>query len=248
MSELKIGILDIETLPASVYVFDLWNQNISLAQVIEPVRVGGFGWKWVDEEEGRFYGEGSMTHREVIEEAFALMSEADAIVTYNGDKFDIPHLNREFLEYDLGRPEPFASIDLYKVVKKHHKFLSKKLAHLLDRLELSRKIANDGWPLWIACLNGNPAAWEEMETYCLGDVTGTGELYDELLAWIDNHPNVQLYGALVDDGYRCPRCKSDRVIKQGFKRTRVGKFQQYQCQDCGSWSHSGKRIEGVDVR
>lgn len=244
---LRVLTIDIETSPAEVYVFDLFKQNISIGQIKEPTRVISFTAKWLGED-AKFYGEDELTHRELIEKAFELLSEADAVVTYNGDRFDIPHLNREFTELGLGRPQPFHSIDLYKVVKKHHKFLSNKLAWITERLELSGKKENSGWPLWIGCLNGEAWAWAEMRAYNLQDVVTTEELYLELLVWIDNHPNVQLYRDEPLDRPGCPRCESPRVVKQGFKTTKVGKFQQYQCLNCGSWSTSGKRVEGTDLR
>lgn len=244
---MKTLVLDIETMPAQVYVFDLFNQNISLAQIKEPVRVGSFVAEWLGEDRPVFYGEDQLTHEELIRRAFELFDEADAVITFNGDRFDIPHLNREFLELGLGRPSPFKSIDLYKVVKKHHKFLSRKLAHILQRLELSQKIQNDGWPLWIACLNGEEWAWQAMRTYNIGDVVATRELYYELLVWIDNHPNVQLYRP--DDGRpACPLCDEAALVKRGTRKTRVSEFQRYQCSSCGGWSSDGKRLRGVDVR
>lgn len=247
MSDIKIGVLDIETMPAEVYVFDIWNQNIGLAQIKRPVRVGSFTWKWLGEEEAKFYGEDQMTHAELVDKAFALLSEADAVVTFNGDKFDLPHLNREFAEHKLGRPEPYASIDLYKAVKKHHKFLSRKLAHILERLDLSRKMHNDGWPLWIGCLNGEEWAWAQMREYNVQDVVATEELYYELLPWLDNHPNVQLFRP-EDERPACPKCGSHRLIKKGTRKTKITEFQQYVCDDCRSWCSVGKRIRGVETR
>lgn len=243
----KILVLDIETMPAIVYVFDLWKQNISLRQIKEPVRVGGFGAKWLGEKRTIWYGEETLTHEEMIRRAFELLDEADAVVTYNGDSFDIPHLQREFLELGLGRPSPFKSIDLYKVVKKHHRFLSKKLAHILERLELSGKLENSGWDLWVGCLNGEAWAWEEMRVYCIRDVDATEELYHELLVWIDNHPNVQLFRP-TSDRPLCPRCGEDALQKRGTRKTQVSEFDRFQCQACGSWSSTGKRNRGVEIR
>lgn len=243
----KILVLDIETLPAEVYVFDLWKQNISLAQIKVPVRLAGFGAKWVGEETATFYGLAQLTAEELAQRAFELLDEADIVVTFNGDNFDLPHLQREFLEFGMGRPSPFKSVDLYKVVKRHHRFLSKKLAHILERLQLTLKIENSGWPLWIGCVDGDPIAWAEMAVYCIGDVDSTEELYHELLVWIDNHPNVQLYMGETT-GTNCPKCGSDRMQKRGTRKTKVSEFQQYQCQTCGGWCSVGRRLRGVETR
>lgn len=246
-TEPKILVLDIETSPALVYVFDLWNQNISIGQIKEPTRVIAFAAKWVgDPGQPQFYGEDSLTHRELIQKAFDLLSQADAVVTFNGDRFDIPHLNREFLELGMGRPAPFQSIDLYKVVKKHHRFLSSKLAWITARLELSGKQDNSGFPLWIGCLNGDLASWAEMRSYNVQDVFTTEELYFELLVWIDNHPNLALFRP-PSDVPLCPLCGEDSLQKRGFRRTKKSKYQRYQCTNCGAWPSTGRRLQGAEL-
>ena len=57
----------------------------------------------------------------------ALLDEADAVVHYNGTKFDIPILNREFLRYGMAPPSHYHQIDLLKTVRKQFKFQSNKL-------------------------------------------------------------------------------------------------------------------------
>lgn len=243
----RILILDIETTPAQVYVWGLYKQDISIGQVIEPTRVLCFVAKWVGEDGVIFCGEDEFTHREVVQRAFELLDQADAVITFNGDNFDIPHLNREFLEEGLGRPEPFQSIDLYKVVKKHHRFLSNKLAWITERLELSGKMKHSGFDLWVGCLNQEKWAWDEMRAYNVRDVVTTEELYRELLVWIDNHPNMNLFRP-PGEVPMCPKCGQDELQKRGTRKTKVSVFQRYQCQACGSWSSTGKRLQGADVR
>lgn len=243
----RILVIDIETSPALVYVWGLFKQNIAINQIVEPTRVICFAAKWIGEDQVIFAGEDNLTHREVIQRAFELLDQADAVITFNGDNFDIPHLNREFMEYGLGRPAPFQSIDLYKVVKKHHRFLSNKLAWITMRLELSGKLEHEGFDLWRRCLDGDPAAWAVMMAYNGRDVVTTEELYRELLVWIDNHPNMNLFKPPSDIPL-CPKCGEDALQKRGTRKTKVSVFQRYQCQACGSWPSSGKRLQGADIR
>ncbi|NIV35232.1 MAG: hypothetical protein GWN58_38990, partial [Anaerolineae bacterium] len=49
----------------------------------------------------------------MLEGAWELLDEADAVVHYNGKKFDIPTLNREFVKYGFTPPSPYKQIDLY---------------------------------------------------------------------------------------------------------------------------------------
>ena len=243
----RILVLDIETSPSLVYVWGLFKQNIAINQIVEPTRVICFAAKWVGEDNVILVGEDNLTHREVIQRAFELLDQADAVITFNGDNFDIPHLNREFIEYGMGRPAPFQSIDLYKVVKKHHRFLSNKLAWITNRLELSGKMEHEGFDLWRKCLNGDPVAWAVMMAYNGQDVVTTEELYHELLVWIDNHPNMTLFKP-PSDVPLCPKCGEDSLQKRGLRRTKVSTFQRYQCLSCGGWSSTGKRVQGADTR
>lgn len=34
---------------------------------------------------------------------------------------------------------------------------------------------------------------------------------------------------------KCPYCKSSKVLKQGFRKTSVGKKQKFQCEKCKKW-------------
>ena len=79
--------------------------------------------------------------------AHDLLSEADVVVHYNGDKFDLPHLNREFVESGLGPPAPYASIDLLKTVKRKFRFPSNKLDYVVQKLRLGAKVSTGGYDL-----------------------------------------------------------------------------------------------------
>ena len=245
----RVLVLDIETSPALVYVFDIWNQNIGINQVVEPTRMICFAAKWVGSPKTLYFSDFHQDHEAMVTAAFSLLNEADAVVTYNGDKFDLGHLNREFTELGLGRPAPFVSIDLCKVVKKHHRWLSNKLAWVTQRLELGGKLETGGFQLWRDCMDGDPKAWSKMRRYNKQDVVTTEELYIELLPWIDNHPPYQLYVSEVEgEEPACPRCGNASLQKRGFALTKVSRFQRYQCSTCGSWSRGGRRVQGVDVR
>jgi DNA polymerase elongation subunit (family B) len=242
----RILTFDIETSPAKVFVFDLWNQNININQIIEPTRMICWAAKWRDSNKVLFMSEHHDSHEAMVQGLFELLDEADIVVTFNGDKFDIPHANREFAEARLGRPSPFHSVDLYKVVKKHQRFLSHKLAYVTERLALSGKLKHTGFQLWRDCLDGDERAWALMRRYNKRDVVTEEELYIELLPWIDNHPTYALF--VEDDHALCPKCGSDQLQKRGFRTAQSRVYQQYQCQKCGGWSRGGTSVRGVDVR
>ena len=92
---------------------------------------------------------------------------------------------------------------------------------------------------------GKEKAWNLMRKYNKQDVVITEKLYDKLLPWIPNHPNKGLHDD-IDDA--CPNCAGTDLRREGFAYTSLGKYQQYQCRDCGKWLRSGKRLNGTDLR
>lgn len=237
-------LVDIETSPNLAYVFDLWNQNISIDKLVETTEMLSFASKWLGDKRVEFRSNFHDGHEVMVERAHALLDEADAVVHYNGKRFDVPHMNREFWVGGLTPPSPYKQIDLYQVVKKNFRFPSNKLAHISTVIGLEGKVQHEGFSLWVRCMAGDEKAWSQMRTYNKRDVTLLEPLYQKLLPWISNHPNLNLY----NDTSGCPKCGSDHIQKRGFAYTGISKFQQYQCQACGGWFRDGQRVAGADLR
>lgn len=239
--------LDIETSPHIAYVWKLFDENIGIDQLIEPTRMICVAWKFDDSDETDFAAEWEKGgHKKMVQRVHKAMDEADAVVHYNGTTFDEGHLNREFLEAGLPPPARPQTIDLIKTIRHRFRFASAKLAHITEVLELRNGKIKTDFTLWSRVLDGEVAAREEMERYNREDVELLVDLYDAILPWIDRHPNVALYEG--DGELRCTRCASTNLIKAGFRYTTAGKFQQYQCKDCGSVSRGSKRVETTPLR
>ena len=175
----------------------------------------------------------------MLAEIHGLLSEADAVVTYNGARFDVPTLNKEFVLYGMSPPAPYKQIDLYKTVRSQFRFPSKKLDYVAQALGLEGKFKHGGHQLWVGCMNNKPEAWAQMEEYNIQDVEVLEQLYDRILPWIKNHPNVGLYN---EDGSRlvCPHCGGSRYQQRGFAFTQTRKYKRFQCQSdgCFKWFRS----------
>lgn len=236
-------LLDIETSPNLGYVWGLWDQNVGLNQLVETTDMMCFSAKWLGDPETMFFSSHRDGHEQMVMDAWNLLSEADAVVHYNGRSFDIKHMNREFVTAGLGPPQPFKQIDLMLAVKKHFRFPSNKLEYVATALGLAGKEKHEGFDLWKKCLAGDPEAWARMGSYNRRDVTLLEELYARILPWISGLPNATLYGG---DG--CPSCGSSAVEARGYAYTGVSRFPQFHCRDCGSWFRTGRRDLGADLR
>jgi hypothetical protein len=187
----------------------------------------------------------------MLERMWNLLDEADAVVHFNGKKFDVKRLNSEFFKAGWDAPSPYQQIDLLVQAKKHFAFSSNRLKDLLKELGLTPKLEeNTDMELWMDVYWGKAEARKRMKAYNIQDVNSTEEFYNYMLGWIDPHPN---WGLFVDDvsdpdNPVCPNCGKRHMKKHKVRVTRVRKYQQWQCQECGKYSRGRKHIgeKGVD--
>jgi predicted RNA-binding Zn-ribbon protein involved in translation (DUF1610 family) len=162
-----------------------------------------------------------------------MLDAADCVVHYNGTKFDIPTLNKEFLLAGLPPPAPYSEVDLLKTARRRFKFPSNKLDYISGVLGIGNKTDHEGFDLWIKCMNKNKDAWKRMEQYNKQDVLLLESLYKRFLPWIKAHPN---HGVVHNSPHICPNCSSVALQRRGFTHTQSGAYQRYQCTTCGAWS------------
>lgn len=228
----RVLLLDIETAPAIAYVWKLFDENISIEQLIQPGRIICWGAKWLGERKVHYADERSGV-KPMFRGIHALMSGADALVTFNGSNFDLPKLDGAFVEHGLGPVPPVAHIDLYQTVKKLG-YQSGKLAFVAPLLKIGQKVKHEGFSLWRSCLDGDRKAWARMEKYNKQDVRLLDPLYQRLRPYIRNHPYLSAITGL------CPACQSNNANARGFRRTKALMIQRLRCNDCGVW-YDGNR-------
>lgn len=230
---MKVLALDIETAPNTVHVWGLFKQNVAINQILDTGRVMCFAYKWLGSNKVHFWSEHKDEHEDMVAHAHSLLDTADAVLTFNGERFDLPTLNREFLKYKLPPPAPYRNIDLLRIAKRRFRFASNKMDHLAKELGMEGKLAHRGHDLWIACMNGDRKAWKEMEAYNRQDVIVLADLYEKLLPWIDTHPNYALY--INAEEPVCTNCGSEDLQSRGIQHNKTLSYQRFQCNDCGTW-------------
>jgi len=237
---MKRLMLDIETAPHKVYAWGLWDQNIALNQIVEPGYTLCWAAKWYGKKGVTFDSVHKSKPKAMLERIHTLICEADAVIHYNGTKFDMPTLNGEFLKHGLTPPPPYGQIDLLKTARKQFKLASNKLDYVAQYLEVGGKVQHKGMALWHECMEGDDKAWREMERYNKQDVLLLEDVYNAMLPWITNHPNAGMY----DDSPRpiCTNCGSNRVKRDGKRTNRTQVYQQFKCTECGTWMRGRKSI------
>ena len=229
-------LLDIETFPHLVYAWGLWSQDIYIDRIVEPGRTFCMAAKWYGKNKVYFFNFDEDPDQ--INMAYELLSEADMVIHYNGTRFDMPHLQTAFLNAGLPPMPKIPQIDLLQTARREFKFASNKLDYVSQSLGLESKVQHKGFELWRECMHGDPKAWALMKKYNVQDVRMMEPLYEKLLPYIKNHPNLGLF--TNTELRACPNCAGNNLQKRGFSRTRVSVFQRFQCQDCGTWSRSRK--------
>jgi len=245
----KILCLDIETAPAKVYCWGLWDQNIGINQIVEDGYVLCWCAKWLDSKEilsdalinhSTHFKNNPRCDKKIAESIWRLVNEADIVVTHNGNNFDLKWLNTMFIKHGLKPVSPYKSIDTCAVVKNKFRFISNKLDFICRKLDLGRKIETN-FKLWERCMKGDAKSWALMVKYCKHDVRILERLYMAVRPYISKHPNMNLYNGVVCAV--CPNCGNKNLERRGYDYTAIGKFQRYVCKTCGRWSRDRKAFE-----
>jgi len=234
----RILLIDVETAPHKVYAWGLWGQDIALNQIEEPGYTLCFAAKWHGDRKIIFDSIQVSKKREMLEHAHSLLDEADAVMHFNGNKFDMPVLNQEFLQLRMLPPSPYQNIDLLQTARRRFRLPSNKMDYVASHLGVGKKLEHKGMELWKGCMAGDEKAWKVMRAYNIQDVKLLEDIYERFQPWLVSHPNF----ALFTDETRpvCPTCGDWHLQKRGTKKTKTMIYQQYQCQNCGSWCRDRK--------
>jgi hypothetical protein len=232
----KVLTIDVERAPGVGYFWDPWGANITPDKMQSEPRIMSFAAKWLGDKNVIFHDERS-GHEAMIRAGWDLLSEADIVVTYNGEKADIPWFNEHFADYGLGPTAPFKSVDLIKSNRKKFKLVYRRLDYLAGRYVGAVKDHTD-FQLWLDCLAGDAKQWARMQKYNENDVRLTEKLYLQLLPWLVDQPHM---GVMIGDGNqrRCSFCGGAKLrlhTKQvhAFVRT----YQLFRCESCLGWNRS----------
>lgn len=235
---MKILLLDIESAPITAFTWGLFDQRIGIDQIAKPGYILCWAAKWLGGKEVFYSGLDTDSKKNMLKKMHKLLGEADAVITYNGNRYDLPTLNRDFLKAGMKPPAPYKKIDLLNTARRHFRFESNKLSYIARQLELGDKLKHKGMELWLECMAGDKAAWKHMQRYNKQDVVLLEKVYNKMKPWVSNHPSF----AAFTNSVVCPVCGSQHYNKEGFYYSSMGIYQRYSCNKCGHWFHDNKNM------
>lgn len=254
----KVLVLDIETQRGVVETFSIFRPFIHIDRVLVAPRVLCFAAKWRGEDKVIFKSSwvdnDEDAYRRMMQSAFDLLSEADLVVTWNGDRFDVQWLESEFGRLGMGRPTPYKSVDLIKTNKKWFKGgqVSMKLDWSARQWLRDTKLPHGGTDLWRDIRHGTRAeqraAQKTMKEYNIKDTLLTERMFDAYLPWLN--VNLALYEHNDDGLLHCTKCNSTDLKRDGvkFHATTASLYQMHRCKKCGSTSKGRRVKETTELR
>ncbi len=244
----KITIFDLETLPNMKEAMKVWPQlsnypGLTLKATITSIIC--MGWKRYGEKKTHCINAWDYSARwkkdvnddyELVKAARDVLKDSDAVITYNGKRFDWKHLQTRILYHGLEPLHNIHHIDAMQVAKRHLYAFNNRLTTIAQLTTDDDKLDHgEGWDLWVKVSERDPKAMKLMEKYCKQDVVVLEKVYNVLRPLINNIPNHNIY---THAERVCPNCGSMRIISNGWRTTKTGRYKRYLCQNCGTSSRT----------
>lgn len=254
----KVLLFDIETSRTEFTAWTTGKQYLGWKQIKKPKFIIAWAAKWlfspdtmsdmVTAKEAK-----RRNDKRVVKSIYKLISQADFVITHNGDRFDIKELNWQFLLNGYTPNNRYKSIDTLKKCKEVFGVPSYAMDYLCQELGYNGKHHTD-MSLWEGAEAGNQTVIDDMSAYCVNDVFMLEDLYLRTRGWMKTHPNfshfISMYQELEEGEYLCPRC-GQYIYKTKFTkkwRTSAGYiYKSCNCPHCGAVLRKTERIPGQNI-
>lgn len=254
--------LDVEMSFNVSYHYDQWGTNIPWTHIKQRQFMISAAWQWIGQDDiysvsvlddpKRFKKDHTDDYH-VIKTLKEEIKNADAVIAYNGRKFDVKEINTGFVKHDLGPSHDYVILDPIQIARSKFRFKGgNSLANLCDFLELDVQKGKVELSDWIGATEGNEASINKIVKYNKNDIPPMVGVWDKIKAYAPAKINMNHWAQFDQKTGEpfdiCPGCGSPNLERRGFALTRAGKFQRYQCKTCGQWSRGKKNIRGVNIR
>lgn len=206
--------------------------QISYDQVLKQSSIICICYKWQGSDKVRSLTWNNGDASEMMDKFFDVISEADEVVSHNGDKFDIKWIRTHFLLNGYKSMPEIKSIDTLKISRSKFKFPSNRLDAIGKYLGFGGKKDTGGIQLWHDIIQKNSKrAMKEMVDYCKRDVELLEKVFLKLEGFSKHktHLGVEFNSNKKD----CPYCASERVGLNNRAISASGTMNcRMKCHDC----------------
>ena len=245
--EAKVLIYDLEVSPSLMYAYGYYDPKV--IKVVETPRLLSIAWKWLGDKQVQcetiadYNPIGEYDDTSITKRLWNLLDTCEVAVAYNGNRFDNKVANTLFVEKEMQPPSPYKTFDPLQTAKRFFRFECNKLDYVGKLLEGFGKTEQTYGDCWEDLMFGDKRERKDadklMKIYNKNDVVILEKVYQRLLPWATNHPNM----ALASGHEVCPRCgfnEGFNISKYRYTGTQIVAI-QYQCKHCGGYVT--KRLE-----
>lgn len=238
----KVLLFDLEISPTLSWNYGQYQTNA--LKVEQPPILLSFAWKWLGDKNKpqclTLYdkpGIDKFDHNNLVRELWRLMDECEILVAHNIN-FDQKMANSFFLRAGLNPPSWYKPFCTLKTARKYFKLDNNKLDYLgrllFDDGKTSVTHADVWYDLLFAKGRKQKNASKKMAQYNIQDVVLLEKIYNRLLSFADNHPNMALASG---NECICPRCGNSYDFRvKSYRKTGVQiNAIQFQCKNCGGY-------------
>lgn len=248
MTDAKILFFDIECSMSKVYTYDLFKPIIGYKDIIEPSRMIAFSAKWKGKKGVIFKSEYHDSRREMLQALHDLLNEADVVVGYNINRYDVPWVTSELHVEGFLPPSPFKKLDLFQTVRSNTRFLSKRLDYVTGRLLDDHKKQYSMAEMWRIVDNPETSEedrrkeWNRMKAYARKDTALLEPLFENLM------PLLKMPHPANDNPASCHNCGGVDLQRRGVVRTLSSEYPRFVCLSCGKWLRGTSRTVTSEFR
>lgn len=201
-------------------------------------------WKWLGEDkthcltlEDRRMAD-PLNDRMLVGELWNILDEAQIVCGHNSKAFDDKVANSFFIRHNMTPPSPYQEFDTLQSARRYFKFDKNNLDYLGKLLVGEGKTETTYADCWYDLMYGNKkervSASKKMKKYNIRDVDLLEKIYQKILPWANNHPNMALASG---HDFICPRCGNDSKFKvKSYRRSQIRiNSVQLQCKKCGAY-------------
>ena len=230
----KVLTIDIETTMCESMVFRTGKQVVSSDQLVSVPKISCVTYKQYGKEaKSLLWDREKQCDEKLLSTLSDILVEAHLMIGHNFGNFDYKFLQARAWLNGLP-PIPSVEIfDTYREAKKIFNLPSLKLDYLCKIKFGDGKSDSGGIQGFINTTKGCLESLMKMVQYNQKDVYLNEQLFLSMLPYANSTINVS--SILGETPNNCPSCGSSERHARGYRTTKRGRYQRYQCNNCGAW-------------